>query len=90
VQFPRDANLAHVSAVVVRDAYWTLWDHREHARLPVEPLLHDLVAGAFTGSIGYAFSVPSGVDCSDQLAAAGGMYATLPCTVSYSMTATLQ
>lgn len=43
--------------------------------------------GAFAGTMQYAYSVPSGYDCSDQLAIVGGMYATLPCTVTYSMTA---
>jgi hypothetical protein len=42
---------------------------------------------SFSGTIGYAFSVLTGADCSDQLATAGGMYATLPCSVTYSMTA---
>jgi len=44
----------------------------------------------FQGTIGYAFSVPSGWNCADQLASAGGQYAVLPCTITYSMTATRQ
>jgi hypothetical protein len=45
---------------------------------------------AFAGTIQYAFSVPSGYDCSDQLGASGGMYSTLPCTITYAMTAARQ
>jgi hypothetical protein len=44
----------------------------------------------FTATINYAFSVAAGSNCSDQLAAAGGQYAALPCTVTYSATATRQ
>jgi hypothetical protein len=42
---------------------------------------------SMTGSIEYAFDVVNGADCSDQLAVNGGMYDALPCTVTYSMTA---
>jgi hypothetical protein len=42
---------------------------------------------SFTGTMGYAFSAASGADCSDQLAAAGGSYAGLPCSVTYSLSA---
>jgi hypothetical protein len=45
---------------------------------------------SFTGTIGYAFSVESGANCSDQLSATGGSYDSLPCTVSYTTTASLQ
>jgi hypothetical protein len=45
---------------------------------------------SFEGTIGYAFSVPSGWNCADQLASAGGQYATIPCAISYAMTATRQ
>ena|ERR1700722_14446992 len=45
---------------------------------------------SFQGTINYAFSVASGWNCADQLASAGGQYAILPCTVTYSMTATRQ
>jgi hypothetical protein len=45
---------------------------------------------SFTGSITYAFSATDGSNCSDQLAAAGGMYSTLPCTITYTVTATRQ
>ncbi len=45
---------------------------------------------AFTGTITYAFSVTAGSDCSDQLGSAGGQYAQLPCTVTYSASATRQ
>lgn len=44
----------------------------------------------FTGTITYAFSVPAGSNCSDQLGSAGGPYAELPCTVSYSTSGTRQ
>jgi hypothetical protein len=43
--------------------------------------------GSFTGTMGYAFSAASGADCSDQLAAEGGSYAALPCSVTYSLRA---
>ncbi len=41
----------------------------------------------FTGTISYAFAVPGGSTCSDQLASAGGTYAALPCRVSYTFAA---
>jgi hypothetical protein len=44
----------------------------------------------FQGTIGYAFSVAPGWTCVDQLASAGGQYATIPCAITYSMTATRQ
>jgi hypothetical protein len=44
----------------------------------------------FQGTIEYAFSVQGGSDCSDQLAANGGTYDTLPCSVSYAMTGARQ
>jgi hypothetical protein len=48
----------------------------------------------FTGTFTYAFAVATtittGVNCGDQLASAGGSYATLPCTVAYSLEATRQ
>jgi hypothetical protein len=45
---------------------------------------------SFQGTIRYAFSAQEGTDCSDQLRAAGGMYGELPCSVSYSITASRQ
>jgi hypothetical protein len=45
---------------------------------------------SFTGTIGYAFSVVAGANCSDQLASAGGQYVALPCTITYGMTGTRQ
>ncbi|MDP9034041.1 MAG: hypothetical protein M3O50_04495 [Myxococcota bacterium] len=46
----------------------------------------------FTGTFTYAFAVATtiatDVNCGDQLASAGGAYATLPCTVTYSLAAT--
>jgi hypothetical protein len=56
----------------------------------------DLTLGAasapssFTGTISYTFTVPSGSSCSDQLASAGGQYATLPCTLAYTISAQRQ
>ena len=43
---------------------------------------------AFTGTLSYAFSVANSSDCSSQLSASGGSYQTLPCTVTYALTAT--
>jgi len=43
---------------------------------------------AFTGSLTYGFAAAAGSNCSDQLATSGGTYQTLPCTVSYTLTAT--
>ena len=45
---------------------------------------------SFEGTIGYAFSVPPGWNCADQLASAGGQYATIFLHDLYSMTATRQ
>ena len=41
---------------------------------------------SFTGSFDYGFTVPAGSDCSDQLAASGGQYEALPCSVTYTVT----
>ncbi len=43
---------------------------------------------SFAGSFGSAFSAATGADCTDQLASGGGMYATLPCTVTYDISGT--
>ena len=47
---------------------------------------------SFTGTVTYTYSpatgVSSAVDCTDQLKSSGGVYATLPCTVTYSLAAT--
>jgi hypothetical protein len=40
----------------------------------------------FTGTLTYSFSVVAGANCADQLTANGGIYDTLPCTVSYGLT----
>jgi len=40
---------------------------------------------SFTGTLTYQFSVASGSDCADQMAAQGGIYDTLPCTLSYGV-----
>jgi hypothetical protein len=50
----------------------------------------DLGSGSFTGTLTYSFTVASGADCSDQLVASGGQYDALPCTVSYTVTASKQ
>jgi hypothetical protein len=39
----------------------------------------------FTGTIVFAFSASPGADCSDQLTARGGLYATLPCGITYTV-----
>jgi hypothetical protein len=38
----------------------------------------------------YAYTPASGATCTDVLAASGGMYNQLPCTVTYDVTATRQ
>jgi len=49
---------------------------------------------AFTGSLTYSFSAATGIsstnNCTDQLASSGGSYASLPCTATYSLSATKQ
>jgi hypothetical protein len=44
-------------------------------------------AGSFEGTLKYVFSPQEGADCSDQLSVSGGTYGELPCTLSYSLTA---
>lgn len=48
----------------------------------------------FSGTVTYAYGAATGVsattDCTDQLSASGGPYATLPCTVTYSLAGTHQ
>jgi hypothetical protein len=43
---------------------------------------------AFHGTLAYEFRQVDGAVCENQLAAQGGQYATLPCSVTYSMSAT--
>lgn len=44
---------------------------------------------SFTGSLSYGFKAGDGsTDCSSQLVASGGDYATLPCSVAYTLAAT--
>jgi hypothetical protein len=43
---------------------------------------------SFQGTASYVFSVQEGANCDDQLRASGGMYSQLPCSVSYTLTAT--
>ncbi len=42
----------------------------------------------FTGSLSYAYTPTAESDCSDQLAVAGGGWASLPCDIAYTITAT--
>jgi hypothetical protein len=42
----------------------------------------------FSGTLTYTFGPTSDSDCSDQLAFAGGTFAALPCSVSYTLSAT--
>jgi len=57
-------------------------------------LAADSPPSSFSGSIVYTFAASTGAssttDCTDQLAASGGPYTTLPCTASYTITATHQ
>ena len=47
------------------------------------------VATSFSGTLSYQFTVADSTSyCDDQLTASGGDFATLPCTVSYTLTAT--
>jgi hypothetical protein len=45
---------------------------------------------SFQGTLGYSFTASAGSNCADQLIGAGGMYQTLPCSVSYTLTALRQ
>jgi hypothetical protein len=49
---------------------------------------------SFAGTMTYTFESATGVssssNCTDQLAASGGTYDTLPCTASYSLSAAHQ
>jgi hypothetical protein len=83
---------------VARDATQTLAECDITRNDSLSILLSDATAKAatdpgtattFFGSLTYAFSVPSGSDCSDQLTAAGGGYDNLPCEVDYTITGTL-
>jgi hypothetical protein len=46
--------------------------------------------GSFTGTLAYSYTPASGATCGDVLASAGGMYATLPCSLTYTVTGTHQ
>ena len=46
--------------------------------------------GSFTGTMSYTYAPTSGSTCTDVLAPAGGMYNALPCSLSYTVTATRQ
>jgi hypothetical protein len=45
---------------------------------------------SFTGTISYGFAPQSGSTCADQLTSGGGLYAALPCSLSYTVTAASQ
>ena len=59
-----------------------------------DEVLITLAAGSppatFVGTVSYTFTVPAGSVCADQYSSAGGMFDTLPCTVSYTATGTRQ
>jgi hypothetical protein len=50
--------------------------------------------GSFTGTMTYSFVVATGVstssDCTDELSTSGGQFDTLPCTTTYTLTASHQ
>ena len=46
--------------------------------------------GSFTASFTYAIAPQEGAMCGDQLAASGGMYDALPCTLAYDASASRQ
>jgi hypothetical protein len=46
--------------------------------------------GGFSGTMSYAYSPASGATCTDVLMSSGGMYDALPCTVTYTVSATRQ
>jgi hypothetical protein len=49
-----------------------------------------LAGSSFSGTVSYSFAPASGATCTDQLTSAGGQYDALPCTVTYSVSATQQ
>ena len=46
--------------------------------------------GSFTGTMSYTYTPASGATCTDVLMSSGGMYDALPCTVTYTVSATRQ
>jgi hypothetical protein len=46
--------------------------------------------GSFRATLSYTFTVQEGATCTDQLASSGGMYARLPCTITYTLAARRQ
>jgi hypothetical protein len=46
--------------------------------------------GSFTGTVSYSFTPAAGASCADQLTTSGGQFDTLPCTVTYSVSAAKQ
>jgi hypothetical protein len=59
-----------------------------------DTLQFTLAAGSqpasFTGSYGFTVEQAVGANCADQLASSGGGYATLPCTITYTLNGTRQ
>ena len=50
-----------------------------------QPTSDPALLQSFTGSLVYTFAPTSGSDCSDQITASGGDFATLPCEVRYDL-----
>jgi hypothetical protein len=46
--------------------------------------------GSFSGTMTYTYTPASGATCTDVLMSSGGMYDALPCTVTYTVSATKQ
>jgi hypothetical protein len=54
------------------------------------PVTNPALTSSLSGSLVYAFAPTEGSDCSDQLTASGGGFATLPCEVAYEVTGALE
>jgi hypothetical protein len=50
-----------------------------------EPVTDPALTTSFRGVLAYGFTPTDGSDCSDQVTAAGGDFAALPCNVSYNV-----
>ena len=55
-----------------------------------QPTSDPALLQSFTGSLVYTFTPTSGSDCSDQVTASGGDFATLPCEVRYDLAGTFK
>jgi hypothetical protein len=51
---------------------------------------HGSPPSGFVATIQYSFAAAGGANCADQLAASGGMYDALPCSIRYTATAARQ